>query len=475
MAVCVPLSFLKDEHMKVIISFLTFEAKDTYFSKKETPVGFSAYKVEVHHSQKVVILPFFFGLVFCQRYGFPAIMSRYRPLEQHLIVPRISITNNMTFRDDQEIVVKEALSNLMTYRCTLLQLHPGYGKTALASYITKVISMVTLVVVHRTFLAEQFTKTFNRYTNAKLCFIDGGTIDMNADVFICMITSIHKVPNEVFAKIGLLVVDEAHCQATQIRVSGLMNLDTKYMLFLTATPNLMNGMGNVLKAFVGESRVIRKFKRPFDVYAISTNVDPVVESTGFQGKMNFDKYKKSLFYNEEMNKFVTYSVVKNQGRKILILTGEKKHVDLLGDMIGAQGLRYSKFYGSQNTHEDAPILLGSTSKISVGYDSENLATKYDGIKIDLLYLLVSYRDPNVLEQTIGRVLRSNGPAVIYFINNAGVSEAHSKVLRKWAREMPVTIHDIEKNLTPNSRDMNEVDRFLNDKNAPVIVSPSVII
>lgn len=473
MAVCIPCDYLNKETTKLLVSLLTFESKQTYFeTEKDKEDGFSAYRVEVFGGFKFVVVPFYFGIIFGAKMNIPVLTYRYRSVED---VPRINITSNLTFINDQEVVANEALWALQKYRGVLLQLHTGYGKTVTATYLIKVISMVTMIAVHRDFLQDQFKKTIEKYTNAKVCLIPGekpnSKIDLNADVYVIMISSIHKVPLEVFARIGFLIVDEAHCYATKIRTHALMNIDTRYMAFLTATPSKI---GEISKAFIGEHIIVRKFKRPFDVHIIDTNIDPVIESRWILGKerMDFDKYRKSIMNNEELNKYITYSVVRNQGRKILILTYEKKHVDLLTKMITDQGIVVSKFYGNQSSYIDAPVLISNCSKISIGFDQATTAMEYNGIKIDLLYQLVTYRDPTPIEQSIGRVLRAESPSVIYFTNNAGVSDNHCKVLTKWLKDMPATIYHHSKKLTPGSKDMNTVDEFLNG-NTPVFFTENV--
>lgn len=471
MAVCIPYDCLNSESQKIIVSLLSIEAKNAYMEcDKEKAEGFSAYRVENIGNKKFLIVPFYFGIMFGMKFGLPIISNRYRYVEE---VPRINITSTLSFINDQEAVANEALWALQKHRGVLLQLHTGYGKTAVSTYLIKVISMVTMVVVHRDFLQGQFKKTIETYSNAKVCLIPGDKPDLTADIYVVMISSIHKVPLEVFARIGFIIVDEAHCYATKIRAHALMNIDTRYMVFLTATPDRI---GEISKAFVGEHVIARKFKRPFDVHIIHTNIDPVVESRWILGKerMDFDKYRKSLMNSEELNKYITYSVVRNQGRKILILTYEKKHVDLLAERITNQGITVAKFYGNQSAYTDAPVLISNCSKISIGFDQATTALEYNGIKIDLLYQLVTYRDPTPIEQSIGRVLRAEAPSVIYFTNNASVSNSHYGVLKKWLKSMPATIHYHDKKLTEGSKDMNLVDEFLNG-NSPVCVMKDVVI
>lgn len=469
MAVCIPIKVLKERHNTLIATILTFEDKDDYYENTGN-ASFSAYRVE----SGMVVVPFYFGMFFAAQFKLPLNMVRYRGNEA---VERVTFGNTLVFRDDQETVVGEALANLQQHRATLLQLYPGYGKTAISSYIAHKIGMVTLIIVHRTFLGNQFKSTFAKYTNATFCIVGDGPIDLTANVYVCMISSMHKLPVEVRKRVGLVVVDEAHCYATGIRVQGLLGLDARYLLFLTATPRT-GSLEGVLKAFVGESRVVRKCKKPFDVYCIDTNINPVVETTsnfGGKSRMNFDKYKKSLLYNDELNKFIVYSLIRNQGRKSMIITSEKKHVDLLGNMLGAQGLEYEKFYGNQLTHDDTRILISNNSKVKEGYDGEAGARNYDGVKVDLLYLLVSYKKVGALEQTVGRVLRASSPVVVYFTNNANVSKTHSKVFKKWAKEMPVRVVDVSYNINPHSELMNEVNRFLEDKTTPVVVTPEFVL
>lgn len=197
----------------------------------------------------------------------------------------------------------------------IISLHTGGGKTVCALYIASQLKMPTLVIVHNSFLRDQWyerVRMFLPFARVGLenedkssdtmikdfCIrVDGDvikyksditpnfkliknlkpeevvrlaetlrteqTIDAivealpvytsNKDVVIGMLQAIVRpdVKSSSFKKFGLVIVDECHHVASEVFVQALPKVTSKYMLGLSATPSRKDGLMHVAHWFLG--------------------------------------------------------------------------------------------------------------------------------------------------------------------------------------------------------------------------------
>lgn len=439
------------EISSVIAEYLTFtKVYDPYRGDHEAPKQVSCYELDYIQNKKVTVLPFYFGMFITNRFNISPVWQDYSP-------SHINIKFEGSLLEYQTPLLVQLLSNLQTHKASLLAAHPGAGKTVMSVYTIATIRMVTLIVICFRFQYVQFSKTITKFTNAKISTIADKEIDPDADIYICTIQSLHKIPPDIRSKIGFLIVDEFHLFYTQVRVTSLLGIKCKYMLGLTATPD-GDEMCEIHKAFLGPSRVIKPFDRPFEVHAYHTMCEPLQECN-VRGKLNYTKYVKSLLYNKQRNQFITYNVVNNPSRKVLVLTFEKAHVDEIYDILFSMGEPVSKYYSSMTTYQDKRILVGTVSKIGTAFDEETFCENFLGTKLDLLIMCCSYRKLSAIEQTCGRILRASRPYVLYLIDDGGTSVNHWKVFRPWSRKIGATVKEYHIDLREGYKDANKIQAF----------------
>ena len=115
----------------------------------------------------------------------------YKETDTHLIIPRyfgtklygtpknlikttnskVSYTFQGELRGTQPEVAKKAIEKIKKEGGGILQLHTGYGKTVLALYIASVLQLKTLIIVHKTFLQDQWYNRIKQFTNANIGII----------------------------------------------------------------------------------------------------------------------------------------------------------------------------------------------------------------------------------------------------------------------------------------------------------------
>ena len=113
----------------------------------------------------------------------------------------------------------------------------------------------TLVIVHKTFLLNQWKERFEQFTNAKVGIIQQNKIDVDGkDVVIGMLQSIakEKYDQDIFRDFGLVIFDEAHHAPSKFFSKALPIISCKKTLFLTATPKRSDSLEKVLYWYFGD-------------------------------------------------------------------------------------------------------------------------------------------------------------------------------------------------------------------------------
>jgi superfamily II DNA or RNA helicase len=190
-------------------------------------------------------LPKHFGI---DQYGLPASTTRdVEPTEA------AHWTFGGSLRPAQDAVVNSFL--LPTPHDGILSLHTGGGKTVCALYIASRLRLPTLVIVHNSFLRDQWEERVRMFLpNARIGRIQGDACEVEGkDVIIAMLQtlSMKDLPIATFKPIGLVVVDECHHIASEVFVQALPKITSKYMLGLSATPQRKDGLMFVAHWFLG--------------------------------------------------------------------------------------------------------------------------------------------------------------------------------------------------------------------------------
>jgi superfamily II DNA or RNA helicase len=137
----------------------------------------------------------------------------------------------------------------------ILSLHTGGGKTVCALYIASQLKLPTLVIVHNSFLRDQWEERVKGFLPfARIGRIQGDKCEVEGkDVIIAMLQTIsmRDIPVKTFSPIGLVIVDECHHIASEVFVQALPKVTSKYMLGLSATPTRKDGLMNVAHWFLG--------------------------------------------------------------------------------------------------------------------------------------------------------------------------------------------------------------------------------
>ena len=207
------------------------------------PMAQPKYKV-YHEDSKWLYLPKHFGI---ERYGaVPTTRDVERTPDWHW-----EFTGSL--RPVQLPVVNSFL--LPEPHDGIISLHTGGGKTVCALYIASRLRVPTLVVVHNTFLRDQWIDRVKAFIpNARIGRVQADVCDVdNKDVVIVMLQtlSMKELNVDVFKPIGLVIVDECHHIASEVFVQALPKITSRYMLGLSATPDRKDRLMFAIHWFLG--------------------------------------------------------------------------------------------------------------------------------------------------------------------------------------------------------------------------------
>ena len=158
-------------------------------------------------------------------------MERYGSNIENKISPghKIALKFAGELRDYQNVIVDKYLkaATTKTANCGgggLLDVDPGKGKTVMALKIIERLSVKTLVIVHKSFLTNQWKERIEQFLpGARVGTIQGQVFDIdNKDIVIGMVQSLSmkEYPHNAFESFGLTVFDECFPYNTCIHTSS---------------------------------------------------------------------------------------------------------------------------------------------------------------------------------------------------------------------------------------------------------------
>jgi len=297
----------------------------------------------------------------------------------------------------------------------VLSLHTGGGKTVCALYIASQLRLPTLVIVHNSFLRDQWEERVKAFLpNARIGRIQGDVCEVEGkDVVIAMLQTISmkELPIATFKPIGFVIVDECHHIASEVFVQALPKVTSKYMLGLSATPTRKDGLMFVAHWFLGpllynsDKGDIEDPDINVEVYEYK-NDDPTFNEIIYnrQGVMFTSLMINKLAECENrtgwLSDIIADVLTESPHRQMLVLTDRVQHTkDILAAL--PPSIRARSAILSQGVHaskraefcESCSVLIATYAMCKEGFDVPTLNT-----------LLMATPRPDI-DQIVGRILR----------------------------------------------------------------------
>ena len=343
---------------------------------------------------------------------------------------KFAINDNLQFKDDkycqQKPVFDEALIKLKETGSCFLQLHCGWGKTWMAIAVAAHLGLKTVVLVHRRFLANQFVTEAQNIIPNQIYFLDENTDMSGADkypIVVIMRQRVSKLPESFTNKIDFMIVDEAKYWCTPEGIASMLRFRPTHTMGLCAERERKDGYHLVLEHFFGHN-IFRKSCKPFIVRKYYTSFIPECKRPAYgKAKIDWNIAMQSIAKNEDRNKMIRDICRVRQNNKIMILVQYKEHVETLFKLLQDVGEDVATFYSDADGYSNCRVLIATYSKAEMGFDDKNLCENFDGHRLDLLILGAFYKDE--IEQSAGRVMRSDAPEIIDIVDNHSSLMKHS--------------------------------------------------
>ncbi len=316
-----------------------------------------------------------------------------------------------SLRDYQYNIIDKYISHVGDSGGGLLDVEPGKGKTVMALNIISKLKKKTLVIVHKTFLMNQWIERIEQFLpDARVGRIQGDVIDTkNKDIVLGMLQSLSnkEYPDEMWAEFGLCVFDECHHLSAEVFSNVMIRIVTNYNLGLSGTMTRKDGLSKVFKYFIGP--VVHKEKT--DVTA-----EVIVKTITYENDSIFDgvktDYKGEPLYscmitklddtnrNQMISNIVKRELELNPEQQIMILAHTKSLVQNLHKLITLFEPSIGYYLGGM---KEEHLKESETKKIILG----TYAMASEGLDIKTLTTLVLATPKSDVCQSVGRILRSN--------------------------------------------------------------------
>jgi superfamily II DNA or RNA helicase len=336
--------------------------------------------------------------------------------------------------------------------------------TVLALKIASIFNVKTLIIVHKSFLLNQWKERIQQFTDSSIGIIQQNKIDIDGKpIVIGMLQSIAKEKYDlnIFADFGLVIFDEAHHAPSKYFSKALPLISCKKTLALSATPKRSDRLEKILHWYFGpiiyKTNVHENKSVHVKMYNYHIVHDKFFEKKlRFTGKVNRPGTVTNLITIGRRNKFIIdilQEILFEDGRKILILSERIEHLELLKKRLDERNITLSGFYigGMKQNKLDItatyPVIFGTFQMASEALDIKGLNT------------LIMATPRREIEQTIGRVTRDPNiiikPLVIDIIDNleSFVKQSYHRKGFYNKNNFQITHFNVDNNIIINEEDV----------------------
>lgn len=343
-----------------------------------------------------------------------------RPLRESFSVHEYKF--ELELREEQKEVQMEGIKLLNKFGSCIIAAACGFGKTAIAINIASRIKLKTAIICNRIQLIKQWSESIQKFCpQATYKVIQAKTEATNADFYIINATNVPKHTREFYKDIGFVIVDEAH-QILAEKVSTCMRyFCPRYALALSATPYRLDSMNSLFDYYFSKQKIYRKLFREHIVYRVSTEFVPE-EKQNASGKIDWGTIIDSLSNNVERNEMIIDLIKRFSDRTILVLCKRISQAKYLVKRLQEEKESVTSLYGKNQSYEQSSrILVGTVSKLGIGFDHARLDTLLLACDVEQYY-----------EQVLGRVFRRKDvkPIVIDIVDQHGILEKHFRTRKR---------------------------------------------
>lgn len=377
---------------------------------------------------------------------------------------KIKFKFNGKLRPIQKEIVNEVLDHMKINEGGGICVGCGWGKTVMGIYVAKKQKRKTLVIVHKTFLLNQWKERIEQFTNAKVGIIQQNKIEVEGnDIVIGMLQSIakEKYDPDIFRDFGLVIFDEAHHAPSKFFSKALPLISCKKTLFLTATPKRSDSLEKVLYWYFGDiiykSPPSKNNNVNVNIYNYSIKHDKFKESyMRFTKEVNKAQTITRLSKISKRNKFIVELLTETldeEGRKILVLSDRIDHLNRLKESLDKLDIDSNYYIGGMKQSKldesaESTVILASYGMASEALDIPTLNT---------LFMVTPRRS---IQQSVGRILRAKTdtePLIVDIVDQLPSFNNQGMHRRKYYKKLKYNtkLFNVEENEIISEQDLFE--------------------
>ncbi|MBI5412045.1 DEAD/DEAH box helicase family protein [Candidatus Peregrinibacteria bacterium] len=392
-----------------------------YLIKKK--IGKSTYKTEkyfkvIEESGDRVLIPrgFVRDLVgFCGENKFP-----FQIVDERKLMEKAIFKSKIDLYDYQE----DALAVTDEEDFGVIVAPPGTGKTIMGLELIARKEQPALILVHRKQLFDQWIdriQSFLGIPKKDIGQIYGAKKKTGQKITVAMMQSLVRMEGAEGIKnhFATIIVDECHHIPAKTFREAITKLDSYYLYGLTAIPKRKHNDEKLIFVYIGNilAEVDRQFKLDEEVSNPQVNLRETSLALPFDYRTDdLQMLSKVLVYDSTRNGMIAEDILRQvqEGRKILILTERKEHVEILSlylkdkaeiiTITGDDGAANKKSKMGQIKMGHFQVLISTSQFFGEGMDIDSL---------DCLFLVYPFSFEGKLIQYIGRIQRSEGQQTIF--------------------------------------------------------------
>lgn len=290
----------------------------------------------------------------------------------------------------------------------------GAGKTYTACGVVERLRTPTLIIVGARDLANQWCEELHRVLSIDAGMVGGG-IERPAPVTVAMVQTLARWPDtqlaDFLARFGLLTIDEAHHTPANTFARVVDRCPAKYRLALTATPDREDGLGPLLRWYVGPeiARVSHS-----DLISAGALVIPEIRvlETNFvcqyAGPHDYNAMLEALVRDEARNTMIVNAVSADaqNGHTILVLSNRVEHCASLVVALQARGVSAAALTrATPNKKRRALLQAAREGSVSVLVATSLADEGLDLPRLSRVVLAFPSKARGRTEQRLGRLMR----------------------------------------------------------------------